>query len=68
MEYANKYPPNWNEARVRKLLDHYESQSEEGAVAEDEAAFDEAAGATMNVPTELVPVVRDLINKHRKSA
>jgi hypothetical protein len=62
------FPPNWDESRVRDLIKHYESQSEDEAVAEDEAAFDPTSGTTMNVPTELVPVVRELINKHRKSA
>ena len=65
---TKKFPPNWDEVRVRRLLDHYEHQSEEEAVAEDEAGFDNAAGTTMSVPTDLVPVVRDLIAKHRKSA
>ena len=59
----SKYPPGWNEERVKKVLAHYESQSEEEAVAEDEAAF-EASGATvMAVPLDLVPAVRALIAK-----
>jgi len=61
------FPPNWDESRVRRLLNHYEKQTEEEAVAEDEAAF-ENPGTTMNVPTELVPTVRELIAKHRKTA
>jgi hypothetical protein len=35
----NKYPAGWNERKVRKVLKHYESQTEEQAIAEDEAAF-----------------------------
>ena len=63
----SKFPPGWNEERVKKVLAHYESQSEDEAVAEDEAA-DEAPGQTvMEVPTDLVPAVRELIAK-RKSA
>lgn len=34
-------PIGWDEARVRRLLAHYEGQSEAEAVAEDEAAFGE---------------------------
>lgn len=30
------FPPDWNEARVRRLLDHYEHQGEQAAAAEDE--------------------------------
>ena len=36
----NKFPPGWDLERVKKVLSHYESQSEEEAVAEDEAAFE----------------------------
>jgi hypothetical protein len=32
------FPAGWDEARVRRVLEHYESQSDEEAVAEDEAA------------------------------
>jgi hypothetical protein len=32
-----KHPPVWDEARVRRVLDHYEHQSEDEQVAEDEA-------------------------------
>ena len=34
------YPPGWDEERVKRVLAHYEQQSEEEAVAEDEAAFE----------------------------
>ena len=30
------FPKGWDEKRVSRLLDHYETQSEEEAVAEDE--------------------------------
>jgi hypothetical protein len=60
-----KYPPEWDEKRVKDVLAHYESQSEEEAVAEDEAAFEAAGQTVMKVPTELVPKVRELIAKHK---
>ena len=31
-----RFPPGWDEARIRRLLEHYESQTEEQAAAEDE--------------------------------
>jgi hypothetical protein len=34
----NRFPPEWNEERVQKVLRHYEEQTEDEAVAEDEAA------------------------------
>jgi len=60
-----KFPPGWNEARVRKVLAHYEEQSEVEAVAEDEAAFEHPGQTVMKIPTDLVPLVRELIAKHR---
>lgn len=60
----SKYPPGWDKERVKRVLAHYESQSEEEAVAEDEAAADAIAQTVMEVPTELVPKVRELIAKY----
>lgn len=37
-----RFPPGWGEERVRKVLGHYEEQTEEEAVAEDEAALVES--------------------------
>ena len=60
-----RYPAGWNEARVRGVLAHYEAQSPEEALAEDEAAYEVSPGppthTAMDVPVELVPVVRELI-------
>ncbi|MEW5722563.1 MAG: hypothetical protein AB1896_05625 [Thermodesulfobacteriota bacterium] len=61
----NKFPPGWDEERVAQVLAHYESQTEEEAVAEDEAAFEAEDQATIQVPMALAPLVRDLIAKHK---
>lgn len=60
----NRFPPGWNKARVQALLEHYESQTEEEAIAEDEAAME--AGTLMVVPPELVLEVEALIAKFEK--
>jgi hypothetical protein len=65
MKKQGNYPPGWNEARVHRVLAHYEAQTETEAVAEDEAAFENRTKTAMEVPVELVPVVRELIAKHR---
>ena len=57
----NRFPNGWDEERVRRVLEHYEAQTDEEAVAEDEAAYDETTLTTMRVPVELVPAVRQLI-------
>ena len=62
-----KYPPGWDKKRVQKVLEQYESQSEEEALAEDEAACEQDGQTTIDIPSELVPMVRELIAKHAKS-
>ena len=59
------YPPGWDQERVRKVLEHYESQSDDEAVAEDEAAYEAPTHTTMEVPVELVPAIRELIARRR---
>jgi hypothetical protein len=61
----SKFPPGWDEERVKRVLAHYESQTEEEAVAEDESSFEALEQTVMEIPTELVPKVRELIAKHR---
>ena len=50
---------------MRKVLAHYEEQSEDEAMAEDEAAFEDSTQTVMEVPIDLVPAVRELIAKHQ---
>lgn len=59
-----RFPPGWDAKRVQRALAHYEEQTEEEAVAEDEAAFADQTQAVMEIPLELVPVVRELLAKH----
>jgi hypothetical protein len=82
MSRQRRFPADWDEARVRRVLEHCEGQSDEGAAAEDEAAAaeDEAAAAEdeaeveattdvlMEVPVDLVPTVRRLIDQYERSA
>ena len=56
-----KYPAGWDAERVRRVLEYYETQSDEEAVAEDEAAYEATTHTAMGVPIELVPTVRELI-------
>lgn len=63
----NRFPEGWNEERVRRVLEHHDAQSPEEAVAEDEAAFEDATQATMAIPTDWVPTVQSLIAKRKAS-
>ena len=59
---AKQYPRGWNEARVRRVLDYYDSQSDDEAAAEIDAACE---STTMEVPVALVPTVRQLIAQRK---
>lgn len=58
-----RFPKGWDEERVKLVLDHYENQTEDEAVAEDEAAWENRSQTFVEVPNELVPAVRELIAK-----
>ncbi len=60
-----KFPSGWDEERIRKVLEHYEVQTEDEAIAEDEAAFDDPKQTVMEIPNALVPAVRELIARHQ---
>ena len=60
----SRFPPGWDEERVRRVLAHYMAQTEEEALAEDEAGFEDQTQTAMQVPNELVSVVRELIARH----
>lgn len=68
MSKQSKFPPGWDQARVQRVLEHCESQSEVEAVAEDEAAYESSVETMMSVPHELVPEVRELIARRKKRA
>ena len=66
MMVQNRFPKGWDEQRVRQVLEHYEHQTEDEAVAEDEAAYEDRTESMVQVPVELVPAVRELIAKHKR--
>ena len=59
------FPPGWDAQRVGRVLEHYESQTDEEAAAEDDAAFRAEGITLMAIPTELVPEVDRLIARRR---
>jgi len=60
----NQFPDGWDEGKVQRVLAHYGTQSEDGALAEDEAGV-ESSETVMNVPHDLVSKVRELIAKRQ---
>ena len=57
----NKFPPGWDEERVQKVIDYYENQTEDEAVAEDEAASQNEFGMLIEALMELGPAVCEWI-------
>ena len=58
----NKFPDGWDADKVQRVLAHYEEQTEDEALAEDEAGV-RPSETVMNVPHDLVSKVRELIAK-----
>lgn len=61
----SKFPKGWDEEKVRRVLAHYEKQTEEEALAEDEAAYEDRTQTIIEIPVQLVLTVRELIAKHQ---
>jgi len=59
----NQLPEGWDESRVKRVIAHYDEQSPEEALAEDEAGV-APAETVMSVPHDLVSRVREMIAKH----
>jgi hypothetical protein len=64
MTQKNQFPDGWDEERVRRVLTHYETQTEEEAVAEDEKAFKSKEHVLVEVPVELLPLIREIIAQY----
>ena len=61
------FPAGWDKIRVQRILDHYEAQSDEQAVAGEQAAFERPTHTVMEVPVDLVQEVRELIARPTKT-
>ena len=61
---ADRFPPGWDEERVRGIVQHYDSMTDDEWMADDEAAFEDTSHSIMVVPNRLVPAVRELLSKH----
>lgn len=64
MKNVTRFPTGWDEDRVRRLLVHFESQTEDEATAEDEAVLEDTRQTLMTTPKALVPSVRALLSRY----
>ena len=62
---TQKFPPGWDEKRVKDLIAHYESQTEDEEFADIEAVREAENITLMEIPTELVPEVEALLARKR---
>ena len=60
-----RFPPGWDEKRVKALIEHYDSQTDDEEVAEDEAAQHDSGQTFISVPNELLPAIRELLAAHK---
>ena len=63
MKRESQLPPGWDAERVHRVIEYYESRTEDEAVAEDEAAYENPNYTMMAIPKELVPAAREFISK-----
>ena len=64
MRNATRLPQGCDKERVQRLLQHYESHTEKGAVAEDEAVLEHTTPTLLQIPNALVPSVRAFLSQH----
>jgi hypothetical protein len=62
-----KFPPGWDEKRVKETIAHYENQTEDEEFADIEAAREAEDITLMAIPTELVPEVRALLARKQSA-
>ena len=65
MSMSQKFPSGWDASRVRDVLAHYETQTEDLQADEIESALDAVGTTLIAVPDELANEVRALIARHQ---
>jgi len=60
-------PEGWDEARVKRVIDDYENETEEEEANEIEAALQDDGKTLMAIPKELVPEVRSLLARKQSA-
>ena len=54
-------PKGWTEDELRAIAEYYDNQTEDEALAEDEAAYADPNSSVIVVPTELLPEINRLL-------
>lgn len=64
MKDPNVYPPGWDAQRVQEVIDYYDAMTDDDLAAEIDAGDADPNNTMMQIPTELVPAVRELLAQH----
>ena len=67
MKKKNHFPKGWDQARVQRVLDYYENQTDDEAVAEIEAMFARPDETVIAVPRRMLPRVQSFVARLRAS-
>lgn len=64
----NRYPAGWGRSRVEAVIAHYDRQTNQEAIAEDEASFRRGESLTsVLIPTPLLDAVRELVDAYGRA-
>jgi hypothetical protein len=61
------FPPGWDYQRAKSIAEHYHSLKDQ-SVLDDSAASGRVGSVWMEIPEEMVPQVRKMIARKRKTA
>ena len=64
---TQKMPEGWTAEQVKAVADFYDSQDDTEAAAELDAAWTDRDSTMVQIPRELLPVVRKLLAEHERS-
>lgn len=68
MSEQNRFPPGWDDERMKRLIGYYDKLSEDELAAADDAAAEEQNGKTViTVPDSLLPAIRLLLAKYKSA-
>jgi hypothetical protein len=62
---TGQFPKGWDQKRARAIAAYYDNQTDEAAIDEAEAAYNNTRVSMMPIPVDLVPAVQALIKRRR---
>jgi len=60
----NNLPAGRDEKQIQEIIKHYENQTDEEALYEDEYVIENEKETFISVPCELLPKIREIIASH----